>query len=126
MDRSQLLHRLYFNDDALLDQQIDLQHLAQALAFVNDWHSPIVFGAQPAEPKFAMKAFGVNGLKQARSQNAMHFNGAANYLIGDTLDIVVWAKHPSMGSKACALWISRKTERYLGSTVRFCNIRRIN
>jgi hypothetical protein len=29
----------------------------------------------------------------------MHFDGAANHLIGDTFDIVVWAKHSSMPSK---------------------------
>jgi hypothetical protein len=88
MDRVNLLDGFQLDNDAVLNQYVELEVGAHAMSFVCDGNSTFALGSQRGLAEFDEQAFAVNGFQQSRTKGAVYFNRATNNPITDQFDIL--------------------------------------
>jgi len=78
VDWQDCLHRLPFDQNAALDENIEAQSLVARKALVSDCNQPLIFSREFSELKLAQKTPLVNGFDQAGSLVLVNFNCRAN------------------------------------------------
>jgi hypothetical protein len=104
----QFFHRLQFNDDAVLDQEIDSVSGFKLQSFVNHRQSNLVLKLQASDGEFVNKASGVGAFQQSRSKSCVDVQGCVNDSLGD-----IRMKHDvftSMSSVSSVVEIVRKQD----------------
>ena len=86
MDRQYVLDCFQLDDNAVFDQQVQLELGADTLAFVFEMDVPFALELKVLPPDFKDQAFSVQGLQQSWSEGSVHFNGAANDLLGQLVE----------------------------------------
>lgn len=81
MNRKHFVNRLYFNDDVLLHEQVELHVAIQFLPFVVDWNSDLAFGGDASESKLPAECRFVYGLQQPGPQEPVHFDSSTNHFV---------------------------------------------
>jgi hypothetical protein len=80
VNRTEALDRFQFDDDAILDQQIQAESAVEFDRFVHERHGFLLFKADAAEGQFVAKALFVRGFEKARAEELVNLDGGANDL----------------------------------------------
>ena len=78
MDGVYALDGFQFDDDATLQQQVQLKVATDSLAFVLEGDTSLLFDLKAIPAEFDDHAIPIHGLQQSRPYGSVHFNGAAN------------------------------------------------
>jgi hypothetical protein len=93
---------LQFQDEAILDNQIEAKRHGKRPALVTDGHRPILDGAQPLVRQLEEEAVTVDRFEQSRTQGAMDVDGAPDDALAELVQCVIANSHSIRRSTACA------------------------
>jgi hypothetical protein len=105
VDGMQAFDRLELHDHAPFDKQIQFERSANPVTFVLERNMPLAFDADARSPQLDNHAFPIDRLQQPRSEQAMHFNRAADDLFRERLNVLENVRHLEQEStkRACLI-----------------------
>jgi hypothetical protein len=85
MNREQFFDCLDFDDDAILDKEVDPVSGLDGDASINDGEAHLAFEPQCIGGKLIVQACTICTLKQARPKRTMNVHGSLDYAFGDVI-----------------------------------------
>jgi hypothetical protein len=82
MDRMEALDSLQFDDDAVLDEQVENEPAPDRLSLVGERNRMAALGLELVPSQFDEQAFAIHRFQKPRSQCAMDFDRASNDRFG--------------------------------------------
>jgi hypothetical protein len=79
VDREKSLDGLDFEDELVLDHEIEPVRAFEQEALVTDGQTFLPFEPQPPQPHLARKALPIRGLQEPRPHHAVHFDTSPNH-----------------------------------------------
>lgn len=86
MDRVQAFDGFQFDDDRVVDDEIEFETTFDSLPLVVERNSLLTRNAKILALQLEEHAFLVDGLQQSRPERPMHLDGAADYFLGQFVD----------------------------------------